>query len=245
MPYLYAKQKTYSNLAYSPPVRFLFIDIAEVKGNAHGEALKAFIDVEDPSMIVLTRFADTPVLDAVADRFPSRYLSHPSNGRIVEILSKLESRSPVRLDYGYAALPAVEGEFLTSDGSPVIVGAFDLLPPFKQEDFVRSRLTSRRLASSLKYATKPRIVFGAFRTSVTSQVVSMYTEQLRLRGLSFNSGISRVPELLKQSVNFEKMVHVFTARRIEVSRIVESQADDGGFSAVLFDARIPREPAVH
>ena len=91
--------------------------------------------------------------------------------------------------------------------------------------------------------TKPRIVFGAFRTSRTSQVVDMYPDQLRLRELSFDSGISIVPELVRESFNFEKSQRVFTARNIIVSRVVQSKADDEGFSAVLFDARIPREPA--
>jgi hypothetical protein len=70
----------------------------------------------------------------------------------------------------------------------------------------------------------------------------MYPDQLRLRELSFDSGISIVPQLLKESLSFERSQHVFTSRNIVMSRVVESQADDGGFSAVLFDARIPREP---
>ncbi len=243
MPYLYAKQKSYPNLVYSSPVRFLFIDISERSGNAHAAALQAFVDVEEPSLIILTRYADTPILAAVTERFPSRFVSLPSNDRVVEVLSKLQPQHAARVDYGYAALPAVAGEFLTVEGAPVVVGAFDLLPPREQEDFLRSRLTSRRLASFLKYMTKPRIVFGAFRTSRTSQVVDMYPAQLRLRELSFDSGISIVPELVKESFNFEKSQRVFTARNIIVSRVVESKADDGGFSAVLFDARIPREPS--
>jgi len=243
LPYLYAKQKSYPNLAYSSPVRFLFIDISHRSGNAHAAALQAFVDVEEPSMIILTRYADTPVLARVAERFPSRFVSGASSDRVVEVLSKLQPEDPGRLDYGYAALPAVEGEYRTIDGTPVVVGAFDLLPPLEQEDFLRSRLTSRRLASFLKYMTKPRIVFGAFRTSRTSQVVDMYPNQLRLRELSFDSGVSIVPELVKESFNFERSQRVFTARNIVVSRVVESKADDGGFSAVLFDARIPREPS--
>lgn len=243
MPYIYAKQKSYPNLAYSSPVRFLFIDISERSGNAHAAALQAFVDVEDPAMIILTRYADTPILAAVAERFPSRFVSLPLNNRVVEVISKLQPQHPARVDYGYAALPAVAGEFRTVEGTPVVVGAFDLLPPREQDDFLRSRLTSRRLASFLKYMTKPRIVFGAFRTSRTSQVVDMYPDQLRLRELSFDSGISIVPELVRESFNFEKSQRVFTARNIIVSRVVQSKADDEGFSAVLFDARIPREPA--
>ena len=239
MPYLYAKQKSYPQLLYSDPTRFLFIDISERTGNAQADALNAFIHVEDPSMEILTRYTDTPKLAAVADRFPHRFISRTSDSRVVEIFSKLKVREPIRLDAGYAALPAVMSEFLTSEGYPFMVGAFDLLPPYNQEDFLRSRLTSRRVASYLKYSTKPRMVFGAFRTSVTSQIVDMYAGQLHLRALSFDSGISIVPDIMRQSGNFDKVPHVFTARRIQISRIIESKADDDGFSAVLFDARIP------
>jgi hypothetical protein len=242
MPYLYARQKSYPHLVYSAPERFLFVDISERSGNAHAEALNAFVDVEGPSMIILTRYVDAPILAPVAEKFSYRFVSLPSKDRVVEVLSKLQPREPIRLDYGYAALPGVAGEFLTRDGYPLEIGAFDLLPPWKQEDFLRSRLTSRRLASVLKYTSKPRVVFGAFRTSRTSQIVDMYPDQLRLRELSFDSGVSIVPQLLKESLSFERSQHVFTARNIVVSRVVESQADDGGFSAVLFDARIPREP---
>ena len=241
MPYLYARQKTYSHLVYSASERFLFIDISERSGSARSEALKAFVDVEDPSMIIVTRYVDVPILASITERYPSSVVSLPSKDRVVEVLSKLQTREPIRLDYGYAALPAVSGEFLTRDGIPFMIGAFDLLPPWRQEDFLRSRLTSRRLASVLKYTSKPRLVFGVFRTSRISQIVDMYPDQLRMRELSFDSGVSIVPELLKESLSFKKSQHVFTARNIVVSRVVRSQGDDGGFSAVLFDARIPRE----
>ncbi len=241
MPYLYATKKASPQIAYSEPARFLFIDISERVGNDRTNALKALVDREDPSMIVLTRFADTPVLEGVAERFPSRYISPSSHGRVIELFSKLTPRGPTRVELGYAALPGVVGEFLTGDGHPVIVGAVDLLPPHSQEDFLRSRLTSRRLASSLKYARTPRIVLGAFRTSLTSQIVDMYREQLRLRALSFDSGISIFPRLVWQSMSFTNASHVFTARHIEVSRVAEFRDDDRGFSAVVFDAKIPRE----
>jgi hypothetical protein len=96
------------------------------------------------------------------------------------------------------------------------------------------------MASSLKYATKPRIVFGAFRTPVTSQIVEMYSAQLHLRSLFFNQGISVLPEILKSSLDLRYNLNIFTARNIVISRLIESYADDDGFSAVLFDARIPR-----
>jgi hypothetical protein len=240
-PYLYATPKVYTKLSYADPVRFLFVDISARQGNAHADALKAFIDIEAPSLIVLTRFADTPILSSVADRYPFNLTSTVENARAVDILSTFPLNEPPRLEYGYAALPAVLGEFRVQDDASVLVGAFDALAPHNQGDFIRSRLTARRMASSLKFATKPRIVLGAFRTPVTSQIVEMYSAQLHLRSLFFNQGISALPQILKSSVSFEHNINIFTARNILISRVIESHADDDGFSAVLFDGRIPLE----
>jgi hypothetical protein len=239
-PYMYATPKVYTKVSYTDPVRFLFVDISARQGNAHADALKAFIDIEVPSLIVLTRFADTPLLSSVADRYPYKLTSTVENARAVEILSTFPLSDSPRRDYGYAALPAVLGEFHVQEDASLLVGALDALPPYRQDDFMRSRLTARRMASSLKYATKPRIVFGAFRTPVTSQIVEMYSAQLHLRSLFFNQGISVLPEILKSSLDLRYNLNIFTARNIVISRLIESYADDDGFSAVLFDARIPR-----
>jgi hypothetical protein len=240
-PYLYAAPKVYTKLSYTDPVRFLFVDISSRQGNAHADALKSFIDIEIPSLIVLTRFADTPILSSISDRYPYKLVSTIENVRAVEILSTFPLSEPPRREYGYAALPAVLGEFRVQDDASLLVGAFDAFPPYNQGDFIRSRLTARRMASSLKYETKPRIVFGAFRTPVTSQIVEMYSAQLHLRSLFFNQGIAALPEIFKSSIGLEHNLNIFTARNIVVSRIIESHADDDGFSAVLFDARVPRE----
>jgi hypothetical protein len=240
-PYLYSTPKIYTKLSYAEPVRFLFVDISSRQGNAHADALKAFIDIEAPSLIVLTRFVDTSILSSVADRYPYKLISAADNARAVEVLSKFPLNEPPRLEFGYSALPAVLGEFQVQNDASVLVGAFDALPPYEKGDFIRSRLTARRVASSLKYASKPRIVFGAFRTPVTSQIVEMYSAQLHLRSLFFNQGISALPQILKSSVSFEHNLNIFTARNILISRVIESHADDDGFSAVLFDGRIPLE----
>ncbi len=240
-PYLYATPKVYAKLSYTDPVRFLFVDISSHQGNVHADALKAFIDIEAPAFIILNRFGEVPILSSVADRYPYKLISTVENARAVEILSTFPFSEPPRREYGYAALPAVLGEFRVQDDVSVLVGAFDALAPHNQGDFIRSRLTARRMASSLKYASKPRIVFGAFRTPVTSQIVEMYSAQLHLRSLFFNQGIVALPEILKSSIGLEHNLNIFTARNIAVSRIIESHADDDGFSAVLFDARVPRE----
>ncbi len=240
-PYLSSTPKVYDKLSYAELVRFLFVDISDREGTTHGDALMALIDIEAPSIVVLTRFAAAPILTPFLERYPYRLISTVENERTVELFSKFPVKQTSRREYGYSALPAILGELRVQEDATLLVGAFDALPPYEQRDFIRSRLTARRMASSLKFATKPRIVLGAFRTPVTSQIVEMYSAQLHLRSLFFNQGISALPQILKSSVSFEHNLNIFTARNILISRVIESHADDDGFSAVLFDGRIPLE----
>ena len=239
VPYLYAAPKAYPPIPYAEPIRFLMIDISEQTRSAHPEAVDAIIDRENPSVVIILRYADVPVLSKSSERYPSRVSASLESDRTVEIFSKLSFRPPLRTEFGYGALPAVFGVLETGDGAHLQVGAIDLLPAYSQDAFVKSRLTSRRLASSLKYSTEPRMVVGAFRASITSQIVDMYVDQLRLRSVFFDSGISKLWELFTQSVLFQHNLNVFMARNIQISDVVEMHGSNDAFSAILFDARIP------
>lgn len=240
MPYLYAAPKAYPTLTYAEPTRFLLVDISDRSWSGHPEAVSSLLDIENPSVVVALRYSDTPLVSQAAERYPFTLKSSLLADRTVEIFSKLPITSPERSEFGYGALPAVFGVVRIGEGADLQLGALDLLPAYSQDSFVKSRLTSRRLASSLRYSTDARMVVGAFRASVTSQIVDMYVDQLRLRSLFFDSGISKLRDLYEQSFDFERNLNVFSARNIEISHIVESHAADSGFSAIIFDARIPK-----
>lgn len=239
-PYLYAAPKAYPALSYSEPVRFLLIDISDRAWSGHPEAASSLMDIENPGVVIVLRYSDSPLRSQATERYPFTLKASLHSERTVEIFSKIPFQSQARSEFGYGALPAVSGVLEIGDGTHLQLGALDLLPAYSQESFVKSRLTSRRLASSLRYSTEPRMIVGAFRASVTSQIVDMYVDQLRLRSLFFDSGISKLRELYSQSFAFKHNLNVFSARNIQLSRVVESNAADNGFAAILFDARIPK-----
>ena len=241
VPYVYAPPKAYPTLSYAEPIRFLLIDISDRSWSDHPEAVASLVDIENPQVVIVLRYSDGPVLLQSADRYPFTLKSALQSDRTVEIFSKIPFQSTERNELGYGALPAVFGLLEIGDGAHLQLGALDLLPAYSQDSFLKSRLTSRRLASSLKYSKEPRLVVGAFRASITSQIVDMYVDQLRLRSIFFDSGISKVRDLLAHSVAFQHNLNVFTARNIELSHVLESRGADEGFSAILFDARIPKD----
>lgn len=240
-PYVYGPPKSYPALSYSSPVRFLVVDSTQSSVND----FPRLIEREDPDVVVLTRDAGSDIFRAPNERYPFVLASSIESTRKVEVFSKLPFGAPRRTEYGFDALPAVMGSLQTPDGASFLLGAFDLLPASSQESFNKSRLTSRRLASAIKFSAEPRIVVGAFRASVTSQVVDMYVEQLKLRSIFFNGGLSRAFALVGDSIPFQRNLNVFTARKIQVSGVEDGSADERGSAFVTFTARIPRAEPGH
>ena len=239
-PYLYSPQKTYASVEYSSPMRFLFLDVSARGQERSQSSITGLIDTKDPDIIIVARDSEKAVSSQAYARYPFVLASSADSKRKVEIFSKTSLSPPLKTDYGFGALPAVFGVFQTSDGAPFQLGGFDLLPSSSQENFNESRLTSRRLASALKFSSEPRIAVGAFRTSVTSQIVEMYVGPLKLRSVFFNSGFARCLRLIRASFPFDRNLNVFAARKIEVTELKDILSDDGSYAAILFTARIPR-----
>jgi len=240
-PYVYAPSKTYPKLTYSSSTRFAFIDI-----NALGERsslkARALVEREDPDVVIFARFTEAPLADVLRARYPYVLASSVASDRTVEIVSKAPIRSAVRTEYGYGALPGVFGNFQTPDGVPFQLAAFDLIVSSTQDSFNKSRITARRLASALKYSTEPRIVVGAFRASVTSQLVDMYVDQLKLRSIFFNAGLSQLWRCLVGSLALSRNLNVFTAKNIELESVRELHDESDEFAAILFTVQVPRVP---
>ena len=235
--YLYAPPKSYPALTYSNPIRILFVDVLASAHTIQTAQVSGVVEAENPDLVIVTRNADQVVLPHPHDPYPFTLVSSVDSARKVEIFSKTSLSAPLKSEYGFGALPAVLGVFQTSDGVPFQLGAFDLLP--SQESFNSSRLTSRRLASALKFSSEPRIVVGAFRAPVTSQMVDMYASQLKLRSVFCNAGIAKTLGLIRASIPFERNLNIFTARSIDVEGVKEFADDDRGYGAILFTARIP------
>jgi hypothetical protein len=238
-PYLYAAPKRYSSLSYSLPTRIALLDLTERGEEASLDAL-SFAEIESPDVLIVARFTETPLPSGVRSWYPHVLVSSTTSGRTVEIFSKAPSHPPERTEYGYGALPGVLGSFETPDGVLFQLGAFDLMLSSSQDSFNKSRLTSRRLASALKYSAEPRIVVGAFRASVTSQLVNMYSDQLKLRSIFFDGGLSRLWRCLVGSIALSQNLNAFTAKNIELLGQREVPPNSQGLAAILFTVRVPR-----
>ena len=238
-PYMYSPPKSYSSLSYSVPTRIAFIDVTK-RGEEISSRVVKLIEAKAPDVLIINRYTDTSLIGASEGLYPYVLRSSLSSERTVEVFSKSPIPSPTRSEYGFGALPGVFGIFETADGVRFQLGAMDLLLSFSQEAFNRSRLTSRRLASALKYSSQPRIVVGAFRASITSQLVDMYVDQLKLRSLFFNSGVGSLVQSFIDALYLSRNVNAFMARNIEVDERGELRSDVHGFVAVSFTVRIPR-----
>lgn len=238
-PYVYAPAKSYSTFEYSRPTRVVFVDVVGRDNWALSHVANA-IEEQNPDVVIATRYANTSLDKALSERYPHTLTSSVSSERVVEVFSKTPISSPVRTEYGYGALPGILGTLETSDGFRFQLGAMDLKTSSSQKMFNESRLTSRRLASALRYSVEPRIVVGAFRASITSQVVDMYVDQLKLRSIFFNSGLTRVSQAFGDSLHLSRNLNAFTARTIDVTDPTELRAYDRGFAALGFTVRIPR-----
>lgn len=241
LPYVYGPARSYPKLSYSSSTRFAFIDIIAL-GERSSLKSRALVEREDPDVVIFARFTEAPLADVLRVRYPHVLASSATSERTVEILSKAPIRAAVRSEYGYGSLPGVLGNFQTSDGVPFQLAAFDLIVSGTQDAFNKSRITSRRLASALKYSTEPRIVVGAFRASVTSQLVDMYVDQLKLRSIFFNSGLSRLWRCVVDSLALSSNLNVFTAKNIQLESEREIRVEADGFAAILFTVRVPRVP---
>lgn len=238
-PYVYSPAKSYSSLSYSVPTRIMFIDSAE-RSEDVASRLSTLIETEAPDVLIVARYTDAARIERSGGRYAHVLTSSLPSQRTVEIFSKAPIASPARTEYGFGALPAVLGTFETTDGARFQLGAMDLVLSSSQDSFNRSRLTSRRLASALKYSAEPRIVVGAFRASVTSQLVDMYIDQLKLRSIFFNSGLGRVGQSLVDSLYLSRNLNAFTARKIEVQSQREVRFHDHESAALIFTVRVPR-----
>jgi len=239
-PYAYAPPKTYVSLEYSAPTRFILVNLKEGAPQVAVQELNSMIATEAPDVLIETKNVETPPMDNLRGRYPFILESSGSSGRMVAIYSNFPYESPYRTDYGYGALPAILGRFKVGEGTYFQLGAFGLLPSDSQDSFNMSRLTSRRLASALKFSSEPRIVAGSFRAPVTSQIVDMYVDQLKLRSVFFDAGLFGALKLLGRSIGFGPHLNIFTARNIQVRDVREVPSKSPDLTAILFAARIPR-----
>lgn len=158
----------------------------------------------------------------------------------MELLSAFPLHTSSLRELGFGARPAVLGVLDLGGDKTLELGALDLLPPFSEEAFLASRVTARRLATIARYSKRPRIAVGAFRSTEVSQIVQMYTGQVRMKSVFFNEGISGVVSLVGSCFTLNDNLSAFTSRSVMVSNIKRLRRERDGLNAIEFTARVPQ-----
>lgn len=107
------------------------------------------------------------------------------------VLSQFEPSEESRVSLGLDALPGLFLNLQVPQVGPVLLGALDLIPAASQDDFFASKVTSRRLATLMRYREEPRIVAGNFNATPFAPLVNMYRRQLSMRSVMFGQGLIR------------------------------------------------------
>lgn len=234
-PYISHNKKENKDLIYAPPISIILVDDSAGAAKS-GEAL--LLPSADIVVIVKATSDQSPRV-ANEQEISSVVQSTAEGNRTVEIRSRLPFLGTPRRDVGYEALPAVFGTFSVAGGTALEIGAFELLPSFSQESFVASRLTSRRIATLLRFSDTPRMVVGSFRAPITSQIVDMYPDQVRLKSVLFNKGVSGLWRRFREALSWSSALNVFVAKNIILERVVEHEPERDGWRGISFVARVP------
>lgn len=126
---------------------------------------------------------------ALTADYPYRVRLRAEQSREIELLSQLPFGKNAIFDLGINAevggfIPLVAGATKT-----VQLGLLDLVHVTNSANFERKRISSRRLSALVRNSADTRIVVGQFSTTPFSQLMSLYTQQARVRSLRFNSGL--------------------------------------------------------
>lgn len=234
-PYVSYSKNGPQGVVYADPVSILLVD-EDIGTHARGGRL----ELPRADIVVKLSANTKESVDVVASEDPSVSVQSLAEGaRKVVLSSTLPFSKPPKRDVGYAALPAIFAEVVLAPDTTLEIGALDLLPSMSQETFVASRLTSRRVASLLRFSSKPRMVVGGFRAPITSQIVAMYPEQVRLKSILFNQGAVALWGRLRESFARQSALNIFVAKNIVVEQVVEHHIERDGWRGISFVARVP------
>ena len=235
IPYITYSKNNGRDLGYSAPISILLVD-----DSARGLTTTEGAPLPTSDIVVIVGSMQGHTVHVENDgELPYAVQSASEREPKVEIRSRFPFNDTAKRDVGYKALPAVFGTFAVSEGTFLEIGAFDLKPSLSQEDFVASRLTSRRIATLLRFSTTPRMVLGAFHAPITSQIVDMYPDQVRLKSVLFNQGISGLWRRIKEVFSWGSALNAFVAKNIILERVTEYEYERDGWRGISFVARVP------
>ena len=185
LPYIYQPRSYASKASATTDLSIFF---SQVDFASEGLAvLQQVIREKAPALVILLgSHTELNLAERALANFPSKLRTPETGARGILILSQIPFEDPPRDNLGYDALPGVYLRLVMPGGMRTAMGVVDLLPAISPEAFSRSKITSRRLATLMRYGKEPRIVVGGFEATPFSPIVSMYSGQVGLRSVRNN-----------------------------------------------------------
>lgn len=145
--------------------------------------------------------------------FPFSVESEPAG---ILVLSRFEPEEGSRNSLGIDALPGLFLKLRVPQAGTMLLGALDLIPAASQDDFFSSKVTSRRLATLMRYRKEPRVVAANFNATPFAPIVNMYPRQLGMRSVMSGTGLFRTFDLADPLVRLT-LDNAFVSKNIVVS----------------------------
>lgn len=173
--------------------------------------LRELISRMDPMVVMVS--GELAVSERSGDmlrRLPYQARTASSENGGISIFSAVPIRAE-HIDLGIEAFPGGIFSLSVPGRQSVELGVMALARSTSQELFERNRITARRLSSLMRSSKEPRIVAAQFGAAPFSQLMAVYSEQVRLRSLMCGLG-------LRKTFNMENPLVITTDSNIFVSR---------------------------
>ena len=172
----------------------------------------------------------------ILPKYPFVVESEPTG---VLVLSRFEPSEESRVSLGFDSLPGLFLNLKVPDVGPLLLGALDLIPAASQDDFFASKVTSRRLATLMRYREEPRIVVGNFNATPFAPLVNMYRRQLSMRSVMFGQGLIRTFDLADPLVRLT-LDNAFVSKDVAVMRFEALEGISVHRSTLSWQVRLAR-----
>ena len=206
-------------------------------GSAGQQKLASLASARAPAIVVLLGQAEQ--IARAREAFPPFPFQAESSPAGLLVLSRFEPDSESRMSLGLDSLPGLFLNLRVPGAKQFLLGALDLLPAASQDDFFASKVTSRRLATLMRYRDEPRIVLGNFSATPFAPLVNMYPRQLGLRSVMYGRGLFRTFDLADPLIRLT-LDNAFVSRDISVESFEAIDGISGRRAALSWRLRIPR-----
>ncbi len=204
-------------------------------------ALMSIVERYSPTIIAISgRIPDAHNFAVPLDRYPHRLTLQAADSGEISFMSQLPIGAGAKLDLG---INAAVGGFIPvqlTAGKTVQIGTIDLKQATTPADFEQKRISARRLSALIRNGADTRIVLGQFNCTPFSQLVSIYTQQARVRSLRFNSGPLQSLRILRYC-RTECPAQAFVSRDVLPEHVEEFRLAGREQQGLFFRVLIPNK----